>query len=388
MIKNKKWLGLVLVFVLVAIMLAGCSGNKPAGNNQTASASSSRQASEQKVYKFRIQSANPASSLYFEILKKFGERLDKMSGGRLKAEILPDGAVVNAFELLDAVSKGIIEGGNAWTNYWSGKHPASTLFGAPPAGAGAGMDEITHLCWYYMGGGHELMREFYQNVLKADVEPFLLNPVGPDPLGWFSKPVNSIDDMKKMKFRTPPGIPGEIYTKLGIPAVSVAGGEIVPSAQKGVIDAAEWIGPADDMKLGLYQIWKYYYLQGLHQSTDVGDLFFNKKFWDSLPPDLQEIIKGAIQATMMETIYTNITENGKALEKYKKEYNVQVMETPKELIEQYTKKAAEVLDEYAAKDAFFKKVLDSQRAFASEIVPYKLETLKLYTSMGEAAQNK
>lgn len=388
MLRNKKWLCFLLALALVVMVVAGCSSNKPAADKNTGENNASQQASAQKVYKFKIQSANPASSLYFEILKKFGERLDKMSGGRLKAEILPDGAVVSAFELLDAVSKGIVEGGNSWTNYWSGKHPAATLFGAPPAGAGAGMDEITHLCWYYKGGGQELMQDFYQNVLKADVVPFLLNPVGPDPLGWFSKPVNSLEEMKAMKFRAPPGIPGEIYTKLGIPAVSMPGGEIVPSAQKGVIDAAEWIGPADDMKLGLYQFWKYYYLQGLHQSTDVGDLYFNKKFWDSLPPDLQEIIKGAIQATMLETIYTNITENGKALEKYKKEYNVQVKDTPKELIEQYTKKAAEVLNDYAQKDSWFKKILDSQWKFASEVVPYKLETLKLYTEMATAATKK
>ena len=235
-------------------------------------------------FKWRIQTAVPASSIYFELLKRFGDRIDKMSAGRLKTEILPDGTIVQAFEILDAVNKGVVEGGYAWTHYWSGKHPAALLFSAPIAGSGAGLDQQSHMAWLAEGGGNDLYKQFYTDILKVNVEAFMLQPMGPDPLGWFKKPINNVDDFRKLKYRAPPGIVSEVFREMGIGAVSMAGGEIVPAAQRGVIDAAEWIGPADDMLLGFHTVWKHYYLQGLHQATDVGEILISKTFWNKLPP--------------------------------------------------------------------------------------------------------
>ena len=243
--------------------------------------------------KVRMQTAVPSASIYFELLKRYADRVDKMSNGRVKIEILPDGAIVPAFEILDAVDKGIVEGGYAWTHYWSGKHPAAGLFSNPMAGAGAGLDQLSHVAWLLEGGGNKLYERFYADILKVNVEPLMVQPMGPDPLGWFKRPIKDVADFKKMKYRSPPGITGEIFKEMGVSAVALPGGEIVPAAQRGTIDAAEWIGPADDRNLGLHTVWKNYYLQGLHQSTDIGEVLINKAWWDKLPADLKEILEGA-----------------------------------------------------------------------------------------------
>ena len=263
--------------------------------------------------RMRIQTAVPSASIYFELLKRMGDRIDRMSAGRVKMEFLPDGAVVGAFEILDAVDKGIVEGGYAWTHYWSGKNPTAGLFSNPMAGAGVGLDQLSHVAWIYEGGGYDLYRKLYTDVLKVNVEPIFVQPMGPDPLGWFKTPINSIADFKKMKYRAPPGITGEIFKEMGVAAVALPGGEIVPAAQRGVIDAAEWIGPADDLNLGLQTVWKHYYLQGLHQSTDIGEILINKTVWDKLTPDLKEIIRTAAMASMMETYTFNVYRNAQAI---------------------------------------------------------------------------
>jgi len=334
--------------------------------------------------KLRVQTAVPSSSMYYELMKRWGERIDKMSNGRLKVEILPDGAVVAAFEILDAVDKGIVEGGYAWTHYWSGKHPAAGLFSNPMAGAGAGLDQLSHVAWLYEGGGNELLDRFYHDVLKADVEVFMLQPMGPDPLGWFKAPIASVADFKKLKYRSPPGITGEIFKEMGVSAVALPGGEIVPAAQRGVIDAAEWIGPADDVNLGLHTVWKNYYLQGLHQSTDVGEVLINRKFWDKLAPDLQEIVRVASMASIGETYTFNVARNAKALQELARQ-GVTVRDTPDDFYPAFVQATNAVLDRYAAKDPFFKEVLDSQRQFGKTVVPYWTKILDLYSNLGNAA---
>lgn len=336
-------------------------------------------------FKARMQTAVPTSSIYFELLKKFSDRIDKMSGGRLKIDVLPDGAVVPAFEILDAVDKGVVESGYAWTHYWSGKHPAAGLFSNPMAGAGVGLDQLSHVAWLFEGGGYDLYRKFYSDILKVNVEPLFVQPMGPDPLGWFRRPINSTADFKKLKYRAPPGLAGEIFKEMGIPAVALPGGEIVPAAQRGTIDAAEWIGPADDLNLGLHTIWKNYYLQGLHQSTDIGEVIFNKGFWKKLPPDIQEIVRAAAMASMTETYTYNVYRNAVAVKRLRDEFKVTIHDTPRDFYPEFVRATTVVFERYAAKDAFFKQVLDSQRNFASTVVPYWTKILDLYSGLGNAA---
>jgi len=339
----------------------------------------------QQPVTIRIQTAVPSASMYFELLKRFGTRIEKMSGGRVKIDTLPDGAVVPAFEILDAVDKGVVEGGYAWTHYWSGKNPTAGLFSNPMAGAGVGLDQLSHVAWLLEGGGYPLYRKLYSDVLKVKVEPLLVQPMGPDPLGWFKRPIKDTADFKKLKYRSPPGITGEIFKEMGISAVALPGGEIVPSAQRGVIDAAEWIGPADDMNLGLQTVWKNYYLQGLHQSTDIGEVLINKGVWDKLAPDLQEIIRTAAMASMMETYSFNILRNAQAIVKLRNEFKVTVHDTPRDFYPEFVRATTVVLDRYAKKDPFFKETLDSQREFSKVVVPYWTKILDLYSNLGNAA---
>lgn len=339
----------------------------------------------QAQQKMRIQTAVPAASIYYELLKKFGDRVQKMSNNRITVEVLPDGAVVPAFEILDAVDKGVVEAGYAWTHYWSGKHPAAGLFSNPMAGAGVGLDQLSHVAWIFEGGGYDLYRKLYSEVLKVNVEPLFVQPMGPDPLGWFKRPIGSTAEFKKMKYRSPPGITGEIFKEMGVAAVAMPGGEIVPAAQRGTIDAAEWIGPADDLNLGLHTVWKNYYLQGLHQSTDIGEVLVNKGFWNKLSPDLQEILRTAAMASMTETYTYNVFRNAKAIVKLRDEFKVQIHDTPRDFYPEFVRATNVVLDRYSQKDAFFKQVLDSQRTFAKTVVPYWTKILDLYSNLGNAA---
>ncbi len=341
----------------------------------------------QSTVRLKVQTAVPTSSIYFDLMKKFADRIDKMSNGRIKMEVLPDGAVVNAFEILDAVDKGVVDGGYAWCHYWSGKNSAAAIFSNPAAGAGTGMDQLSHVAWLMQGGGNALYKKFYADVLKLNVEPFMIQPMGPDPLGWFKAPINSLEDMKKLKYRSPPGLVGEIFKEMGVNAVAMPGGEIVPAAQRGVIDAAEWIGPADDMALGFHTVFKHYYLQGLHQSTDVGELLINKAQWTKLPADLKAIVEASAMATMMETYSYNVQRNAVALDRIKNEFKVTVHDTPKDIFPAFIKATNLVYDREAGKNPFFKEVLESQRTFAKLVVPYWNKINGLYYNLGMESPN-
>lgn len=332
--------------------------------------------------KMKIQTAVPTASIYFELMKNFGDRVDKMSNGRIKVEVLPDGAVVGAFGILDAVDKGVVDGGFAWTHYWSGKNSAAALFSNPAAGVGVGMDQVSHMSWLKNGGGDVLYERLYTDILKTNIKPFMIQPMGPDPFGWFKKPIKSIDEMKPMKYRSPPGLTAEIFREMGITTVAMPGAEIVPAAQRGVIDAAEWIGPADDMILGFQTVFKHYYLQGLHQSTDVAELLINKTFWNKLPADLKAIVEASVAATIAETYTFNVYRNAVAMEKLKKDHGVTIHDTPKEFFTAFQKATTVVYDRESTKNPFFKEVLDSQRKFAGVVVPYWTKINGLYYQIG------
>ncbi len=338
--------------------------------------------------KIRMQTAVPSASIYFELLKRYADRVDKMSGGKLKIEVLPDGAIVPAFEILDAVDKGIVEAGYAWTHYWSGKHPAAGLFSNPMAGAGVGLDQLSHVAWLYEGGGNKLLEKLYTDVLKLKIVAHMVQPMGPDPLGWFKRPIKDVADFKTMKYRSPPGITGEIFKEMGIAAVAMPGGEIVPAAERGTIVAAEWIGPADDRNLGLHTVWKNYYLQGLHQSTDVGEILWNRDWYNKLPPEQKAILEAASMASIGETYTFNVWRNAQAIVELREKHGVQILDTPKEFFPEFIKATNTVLERYAAKDAFFKEVLDSQRNFAKTVVPYWTKINDLYSQLGNAALEK
>ncbi|WP_340109709.1 TRAP transporter substrate-binding protein [Pikeienuella sp. HZG-20] len=338
---------------------------------------------QDKVYKMSIQTAVPNSSLYFKLTQDFADNVQRMSAGRLDIKVLPDGAEVSAFEILDAVSAGVVMAGYAWPHYWSGKNSAYVLFSNVPASTG--MDQQSLMSWYYVGGGKELYDELMQDVMGFNVQPFLMQPMGPDPLGWFSKPFKDMDEFRNIKFRTPPGIAGETYKEMGVPAVAMPGGELVPAAQRGTIDAAEWIGPADDRNLGLDKIWDYYYLQGLHQQTDIGELLINKDFWEDLPDDLKAIIENAVRANATMTNATNLYENAKAVEYYEKG-GINVLDTPDEYYPLFIEAQNKVVKGYLEGNPFFAKVYQSQEEFAKLVYPYHSRIITLYDNVVKGAE--
>lgn len=338
-------------------------------------------------FKWKLQSANPTGTPHHVLLTQFATNVDKMSAGRLKIEIMPSGAVVNPNEILDAVNKGLVDAGQWWTHYAIGKHPAGGLFSAPLGGSASGLDQQTHIAWYLKGGGRELYIEYYTKMLRADVMPFLYAPDGPEALGWFKKPITSVKDYKNLRFRISSGLPSQVLKELGGVPMNLAAAELIPAAERGVIDGVEWINPANDLKVGLQDVFKFYSIQGLHQAIDIADVLINGKKWRELPPDLQAIVEVAMTTSLYEAQLYFIHENAKALQELKAK-GVTVFDAPADYAPAWIEASKKVLGDLEAKNEFFKKVLDSQRAFAKVVVPYTRETSKLSTLIAGAADAK
>ena len=317
----------------------------------------------------RVQSVIPAQADEVTMLKDFAEDVAALTNGSLKIEVLPAGAVVGVSETLDAVDSGLIEGGFAWTHYWSGKHPAAMLFGSPVAGAGVGIDNIAFVSWFQYGGGKELYDELWDK-MGMNVKGFMLQPVGPEALGWFKEPINSMEDFRKYRFRTPPGIPGQTYKDIGVASVAMGGGDILPALEKGTIDAAEWCCPKPDSVFGFQKVLKHYYLQGLHQVVVNADLYINGDVYNGLTDLEKKALEVAANASLSKAMSYRIYENGKALKDLTENHGVILHDTPTDYFTQYMEAAKASLEKNAAEDEFFAKVWNSQKAFAEVAVPF------------------
>jgi TRAP-type mannitol/chloroaromatic compound transport system substrate-binding protein len=335
--------------------------------------------------RWKLQSGNPAGTPHMTLLNRFATNVDKMSNGRLKIEVLTAGAIVKPNEILDAVSKGVVDSGQWWTHYATGKHPAGGLFSAPLGGSGSGLDQMGQLAWYMRGGGRDLYVEYYTKMLKADVMPFLYAPDGPECFGWFKKPVTSVAEFTKLRFRISSGLPSDVLKEMGGVPMNLAGNELIPAAERGLVDGVEWINPANDIKVGLQDVFKYYSIQGLHQAIDIADVIINGAKWRALGPDLQAIVETALTTSLFDAILYFMHENAVALNEIKAK-GVTVFDAPADYGPAWIKSAKKVLAGLETKDPFFKKVLDSQRAFAKVVVPYTRETSKLSTLIAGAAE--
>jgi TRAP-type mannitol/chloroaromatic compound transport system substrate-binding protein len=340
-----------------------------------------------KTYELKIQTAVANSSMYFKTLERAKKNIEAMTQGQIKVELLAAGAVVGAMEIGDAVSQGVVNGGQWWTHYASGKNPSGILFSALPGGGGIGLDEKSVLAWYWEGDGQKFLDEYYQQMAKLNIKAYLNMPMGPEPFGWFNKKYTAVAELNKVKFRSPPGVPAEIFKEMGMPVVSMPGPDIIPAAQRGVIDAAEWIGPAEDMLMGFAAVWKHYYLQGLHQALSIGDVLINKTWYDGLPANLKAILDVAMKAVQTDQAMMNISLHSAALQKLVKEQGVTIQTTPADYYPAYMKAAKKVLDKYYEKDPFFKKVFDSQMAWAQLTVPYVTSANGLYYNFGKTAMD-
>jgi len=397
--RPSRWRALLSALLILALFTAACTGDAVtspneesasddaaaesdnSGDDADADAQDSVELTQGETFEFTVQTGVPATSVYHGLIVDWGERIDVMSGGRLQADVVPSGAIVGALEILDAVDDGTMEAGFAWSNYWNGKNKAAALFSNPPAGS-TGMDQSTSLAWMYDGGGLELYARLYQEEIGADVIPFPVAPMGPDPFGWFSEVITSVEDVQGLKYRSPPGLPGDSFNELGMEAIAMPGSEIIPAANSGLIEGAEWISPSDDTALGFQDVWDNYYLQGIHQSTDIGELLLNREWFEDLPADLQMIIRIAAQATIVDSQNLSITQNAQAVADLQAQ-GINIWNTPEEFYPEFIDAWNTVAAELEAEDPFFKEVRDSQRAYAEAVMPYRLTITELYQTIGE-----
>src|SRR5215207_617557 len=240
----------------------------------------------------RWQSTWPAKDIFHEYANDFAKKVNDMAGGRLKIEVLPSGAVVPAFQLLEAVNKGTLDGGHGVVAYHYGKNSALALWGSGPA---YGMDPNMVLSWHYYGGGKALLEEIYKSI-NMDVVSYLYGPMPSQPLGWFKKPVSRVEDMKGLKFRTV-GLAVDVFQAMGTAVNPLPGGEIVPALDRGLIDAAEFNNASSDRVLGFPDVAKNCMLQSFHQSGEQFEILFNKGKLAALAPELKSIIDYGVQAS-------------------------------------------------------------------------------------------
>ncbi len=306
----------------------------------------------------RFQSTWPAKDIFHEYATDFARRVNDMAGNRLKIEVLPAGAVVPAFQLLEAVSKGTLDGGHGVLAYHYGKNNALALWGSGPS---FGMDANTLLAWHNYGGGEALLIEIYKS-LNIDVKSFVYGPMPTQPLGWFKKPIRTVDDLKGVKFRTV-GIAVDVFTEMGAAVNPLPGGEIVPAMDRGLLDGAEFNNASSDRLLGFPDVSKHCMLQSFHQSSEQFEIMFNGPKYNALPSDLKKIIDYAVDASSADMSWKAIERNSKDYAEMKKA-GVNFYKTPDAILRAQLAAYDKVVAKKSAENALFKKVIDSQRAYA------------------------
>ena len=335
----------------------------------TASNKAEAQQQQQGPVSLRFQSTWPQKDIFHEYALDFAKKVNDMSGGELKIEVLPAGAVVPAFGLLDAVSKGTLDGGHGVLVYHYGKQSALALWGSGPA---FGMDANMLLAWHKYGGGKELLQKVYDSI-GANVVSFLYGPMPTQPLGWFKKPIQKPDDFKGLKFRTV-GISIDVFTGMGAAVNALPGGEIVPAIDRGLLDAAEFNNASSDRALGFPDVAKVCMLQSYHQNAEQLEITFNKAKYDALSPRLKAIIANAVEAASADMTW-------KAVDRYSKDYlemqtkqKIKFFKTPDAVLKKQLDAYEEAVTKKAADNPLFKEIMESQRKFAERAVKWDLDT--------------
>jgi TRAP-type mannitol/chloroaromatic compound transport system substrate-binding protein len=318
----------------------------------------------------RWQSTWPAKDIFHEYALDYAKKVNDMTGGELKIEVLPAGAVVPAFGLLDAVSKGTLDGGHGVLVYHYGKQTALALWGSGP---GYAMDANMLMAWHKYGGGKELLEKLYASI-GANVVSFPYAPMPTQPLGWYKKPITKPDDFKGLKFRTV-GISIDVFTGLGAAVNALPGGEIVSAMDRGLIDAAEFNNASSDRILGFADVSKICMLQSYHQNAEQFEIMFNKAKYDALPDKMKAIIANAVEAASQDMQW-------KAIDRYSKDYqelqtkdNVKFYKTPDSVLKRQLEIYDEVAKKKAAENPIFKEIVESQVAFAKRATQWEQDTV-------------
>ncbi len=326
--------------------------------------------SAQGPISMRWQSTWPSKDIFHEFALDYAKKVNDMTGGDLKIDVLPAGAVVPAFGLLDAVSKGVLDGGHGVLVYHYGKQTALALWGSGP---GFAMDANMLLSWHRYGGGKELLAKLYEFV-GANVVSFPYGPMPTQPLGWFKKPIAKAEDIKGLKYRTV-GISIDVFTAMGAAVNALPGGEIVSAMDRGLLDAAEFNNASSDRVLGFPDVSKVCMLQSYHQNAEQFEITFNKDKYNALPDKMKAIISNAVDAASADMSW-------KAVDRYSKDYaemqskdNVKFYKTPDAILKQQLEVYDEVVKKKSADNPLFKEILQSQLAFAKRTTQWEQDTV-------------
>jgi TRAP-type mannitol/chloroaromatic compound transport system substrate-binding protein len=317
----------------------------------------------QDVTVFKFQSTWPSKDIFHEYAQDYVNRVNEMSGGRLKLELLPAGAVAKAFEVQDAVIAGTLDGGHGVAGYWYGKHKAFSLFGTQPAW---GLQANQLLGWVKYGGGQALYDELVQQVMGLSLVGFLTGPMPTQPLGWFKKPVEKPEELAGLKYRTI-GLSADLFKELGAAVTILGGGEIVPAMDRGLIEAAEFNNPSSDRVLGFPDVSKDYMLQSYHQTAECFEIIFNKSKYDALAPDLQAILKYGAESSSADMSWKAMDRYSKDLEAMKAEQGVKVHRTPDAVLQAQLAAWDKVIAAQS-QEPFFAKVVESQKAWTKRVL--------------------
>jgi TRAP-type mannitol/chloroaromatic compound transport system substrate-binding protein len=327
-------------------------------------------ASAQGPISMRWQSTWPAKDIFHEYALDYAKKVNDMTGGDLKIEVLPAGAVVPAFGLLDAVSKGTLDGGHGVLVYHYGKQNALALWGSGP---GYAMDANMLLAWHKYGGGKELLEKLYASI-GANVVSFPYGPMPTQPLGWFKKPVTKADDLQGIKFRTV-GISIDVFTGLGAAVNALPGGEIVSAMDRGLLDAAEFNNATSDRILGFADVSKVCMLQSFHQNAEQFEIMFNKTKYDALPEKMRAIIANAVDAAGQDMAWKAIDRYSKDYEELQTKDKVKFYKTPDSVLQKQLEIYDQVVEKKSADNPLFKEIVASQLAFAKRATQWEQDTV-------------
>jgi TRAP-type mannitol/chloroaromatic compound transport system substrate-binding protein len=326
--------------------------------------------SAQGPISMRWQSTWPSKDIFHEYALDYARKVNDMTGGDLKIDVLPAGAVVPAFSLLEAVSKGTLDGGHGVLVYHYGKQTALALWGSGP---GYAMDANMLLAWHKYGGGKELLAKLYDSI-GAQVVSFPYGPMPTQPLGWFKKPMAKVDDFKGLKFRTV-GISIDVFQGLGAAVNALPGGEIVAAMDRGLLDAAEFNNATSDRVLGFADVSKICMLQSYHQNAEQFEIMFNKAKYDALPEKIKAIITNAVDAASAEMSWKAIDRYSKDYEELQAKDKVKFYKTPDAILKKQLEIYDEVVKKKAAENPLFKEILESQLAFARRATQWEQDTV-------------
>jgi len=322
----------------------------------------------------KMQTSWPSADIWMDFARQYTQRVEQMSGGRLKIDLLPAGAVVAAFQVMDAVSDGVLDAAHSVPVYWYGKNKAASLFGTGPVFGGSA---TTMLAWFNAGGGKELYRELTQDIMGLNVVGYLGFPMPAQPFGWFKEPVTKVSQLKGFKYRTV-GLAADLMQRMGMSVAQLPGGEIVPAMERGVIDAFEFNNPSSDMRFGAQDVAKHYFLSSYHQASESFEFLFNKDFFEDLDEDLRAILEYGVESASTANTAIALDNYSKDLQTLQEKHGVTVHRTSQEILDAQLKAWDEIIP-MLEEDPFMKKVLDSQRAWVERVVFYELMNSPDYT---------